>query len=71
MAPSTATTAGIPYSLAMIEQCESIPPDSEITAPAFAKRGVQLKSVKGITSTSPWTSLSMSDNPITILAGPS
>jgi len=53
IAPSTATTAGIRYSLATIEQCESKPPDSEMTAPAFANRGVQLASEYGIMRTSP------------------
>ena len=44
VAASTETTAGIPYSLATIEQCESNPPDSETTVFATENKGVQLTS---------------------------
>ncbi len=40
-ARGTETTAGIPYSRAMMELWERIPPDSATTAPARAKSGVR------------------------------
>src|SRR5262249_13145786 len=53
VAPVAATTAGMPYSLAMTEPCESMPPTSTTMAAALRKSGVQARSVTGATRISP------------------
>ncbi len=53
MASPQPTTAGIPYSLAMIEAWARGLPTSVTTADALSKRSVQAGAVSGATKTSP------------------
>lgn len=68
---STATTAGIPYSLATIAAWDTGLPISVTIAEATLNRGVQTGAVKGATNISPFLSLQNSEGPLTIHTVPS